>query len=224
MPLAGGAPFWGEHAAGIIDNIPDADAVHLTFDLCGSPGSGSELNRPLVKYLNENKIPATFFINARFIDANPGTLEELAANPLFRVENHGTEHKPASTSGQSAYGIKGTESEDELVREVMDNAEKMRERTGAASKWFRAGTAYYDERAIEIITKKLGMKIAGFKLALDAGATLPAKEVCERTLKAKPGDILLAHANRPKSDTLKGLKCGLPKLKKRGYKFAPLPD
>jgi peptidoglycan/xylan/chitin deacetylase (PgdA/CDA1 family) len=39
-------------------------------------------------------VPATLFVNARWIEANPRQFRQLAADPLFEIANHGTEHRP----------------------------------------------------------------------------------------------------------------------------------
>lgn len=48
------------------------------------------------------------FWNKCWIDANPDWARQIAVNPLFQIENHGTLHEPLSVNGRSAYGIAGT--------------------------------------------------------------------------------------------------------------------
>jgi peptidoglycan/xylan/chitin deacetylase (PgdA/CDA1 family) len=50
------------------------------------------------------RVPATLFINARWIKANPRNFRQLAADPLFEIGNHGIEHRALSVIGRSAYG------------------------------------------------------------------------------------------------------------------------
>ena len=217
--------FWGERGEGIIDSIysPDtAPHVYLTLDACGSKDDGYD--KELIDFLRAEKIKATLFINARWIDKNPDIFMQLARDPLFKIENHGMRHKPASVSGRTVYKIKGTVSKDDLVYEVNANADKIEKLTGRRPRWFRSGTAYYDGEAINIITKELGYKIAGFAITLDAGATFPAGKVYSQTMLAKSYDILLAHMNRPKGETFEGLKPALLELKAKGFVFDVLPN
>lgn len=215
--------FWSEHGPGITDRISSSNAVYLTLDACGS-AKGKAYDAELIAFLRANKIPATLFMNARWIDANPDIFMELANDPLFKIGNHGMEHKPASTIGREIYGIKGTTSPAALIAEIQDNADKIERLTGTRPLWFRSGTAYYDAPAINIITQDLNMKIAGFAETIDAGATLTADEVFARTISARPGDILLGHMNHPESGTRDGLIRALPLLKAKGYAFELLPE
>ena len=82
-------------------------------------------HRVMIEYLIKENIPATLFINARWIDANPEVFASLAANPLFEIANHGLLHRPASVNGKGIYGIAGTRSLDELVDEIEVNALKI---------------------------------------------------------------------------------------------------
>jgi len=215
---------WGEHLPGVTRNISEPEnALYLTLDACGNVGNMG-YDKELIQFLRDNEIPATLFVNYRWIDANLDALAELAADSLFKIENHGVNHSPASTRGRSVYGIKGTASVEQLIDEIVPNTEKIARLTGRAPTWYRSGTAYYDSDAVNVILTRLNMKIAGFAVAIDAGASLPAMQVYKYAMTARSGDILLAHFNHPKSGTLDGLKKALPELKKRGYVFMLLPD
>ncbi|MCL2335156.1 MAG: polysaccharide deacetylase, partial [Endomicrobia bacterium] len=96
--------------------------------------------------------------------------------------------------------------------------------TGKRPAWYRSGAAYYDAGALKIIGTELKLRIAGFAVSADEGATLTADGVYENMLKAQPGFIMLAHANRPESDTAEGLKRAVTELLKKGYVFRKLPD
>ena len=85
---------WGETVTGVKTSLQTKDRViALTFDACGSP-KGKGIDMDLIHFLEQEKIPATLFINARWIDANPELFLQLAANPLFSIANHGFQHRP----------------------------------------------------------------------------------------------------------------------------------
>lgn len=212
---------WGEAVSGVRSRLATSDRVlALTLDACGSP-KGKGVDQRLLDVLISEQIPATLFINARWIDANPELFRELAINPLFEIANHGTWHKPASVNGRTAYGITGTRDPAELVQEVELNARKIAAITGTRPRWYRSGTAYYDEYAVQI-AQQLGHEVIGFSLLGDAGATFSAAQVTAAFLKARPGDIIIAHMNHPESGTADGFIAALPQLKKRGFRFVPL--
>jgi peptidoglycan/xylan/chitin deacetylase (PgdA/CDA1 family) len=210
--------FWGEHTDGITDNIKSPEnTVYITLDLCGGG-----YDKALVDFLVSENVPATFFVTGAWIKKQSDDFAELSKNKLFKIENHGSKHKPASIDGKSIYGITGTQNEKELKAEIVDNADKIEKLTGTRPQWYRSGTAYYDDGAIKFINDN-GFNIAGFAITADAGATLPSDKVRKNVLSAHDGDILLLHANKPKSGTRVGLEQGIRELKKRNVKFAPLP-
>ena len=109
---------WGERVTGVRTRLATAERViALTFDACGS-GKGMGLDTRLIAFLEKEQVPATLFINSRWIGPNRAAFDRLAANPLFEIANHGTQHRPASVSGRSVYGIDGTRSVADLVDEV----------------------------------------------------------------------------------------------------------
>lgn len=214
---------FGEHVNGIIDNLNTKEKViALTLDACGG-NHGSEYDKELIDYLVSNNMPATLFINSRWIDSNMQTFKELSSNPLFDIENHGTLHKPLSVDGKSAYKIKGTNSQEEALKEVLDNHEKIEKLTGRKPKFFRAGTANYDDISINML-KDLKIKVIGFNINGDAGATFSENMVYKSVTKSQNGSIIICHMNKPRGSTAEGLKKSLPKLISEGYRFVKLEE
>ena len=214
--------LWGENIPGIKRKLDTGEKVlALTFDACGSRTDGYDGD--LIEYLKKEKIPAALFITGKWIDKFPGEFEKLSREPLFEIENHGFEHKPCSVSGKTAYGIEGTHNAGEVFDEVETNALKIEKITGRKSRYFRSGTANYDDVALKIIGD-LGYQAVGFSVNGDYGATASAGEIKKRLLNAPPGSIVIFHMNRPGRGTLEGLKEALPELRKKGMKFVKLSD
>ncbi|MDR0828458.1 MAG: polysaccharide deacetylase family protein [Desulfovibrio sp.] len=224
--FAGRAPaHWGELLPGVVSRLgpPDPEnpqtlRLALTLDACGGPDK-ENFDAGIIALLREYRIPATIFVTSIWLHSqNPDMVRELAADPLFTLAAHGARHRPASVNGASAYGIKGTSSARELVREVEENARDITRVSGQRPRWYRSGTAYYDDVAIDLITE-LNLCVAGYAVAGDEGATLSGNQVAEKLLRAQDGDILLLHLNKPKSGTRAGLQKALPELLKRGALF-----
>jgi len=214
---------WGETVAGVKTSLATKDkVVALTLDACGS-ASGKGIDAELIRFLDTEKVPATLFINARWIDANPDLFLHLARNPLFTIANHGLLHKPASVNGKSVYGINGTRDVGELVDEIELNAEKIEKLTGKRPVYYRSGTAFYDEIAVQV-AERLGHQVIGFSVLGDAGATYSAEKVTAALLTSKPGSIVILHMNHPESGTGKGVMAAVPLMKKKGFRFVRLSD
>ncbi|WP_233429889.1 MULTISPECIES: polysaccharide deacetylase family protein [Nocardia] len=213
---------WGMDLPGIITSIPaQGKQMALTFDACGGPDN-DEINTELMNYLVAHNIPATLFLNKRWIDADPGRAEQLAANPLFELANHGTRHCPLSVTGHAAYGIAGTSSPQQAIDEVWGNHERLTRLLGHPPRFFRAGTAHYDDVSVAIV-RDLGETPVGFSINADAGATFTAAQVRTAMSAAQPGAISIAHMHRPKSGTAEGMSVVLPVLRSRGFEFVKLP-
>jgi peptidoglycan/xylan/chitin deacetylase (PgdA/CDA1 family) len=214
---------WGEAVPGVVLRLPTADrVVALTLDACGGP-TGTGYDAELIENLRRERVPATLFVNARWIEANPRKFRELAADPLFEIANHGTEHRPLSVSGRSAYGINGTSNVAQVIDEVTVNQRLINHLTGAVPAFFRSGTAYYDDVAVRVVND-LGLQVVNFDVLGDAGATYSATQVGDAMLSSKPGSIILAHMNRPDSGTAEGIQARLPKLRRRGFRFVHLSE
>ena len=222
--FSGRAPHeWGEVVKGVKTRLnTDQKVLALTFDACGGP-KGSAYDERLIQYLESEEIPATLFISGRWMDANPGILQALSNNPLFEIENHGLTHKPCSSIGRPAYGIKGTKNIREIFDEIESNALRIQTGTGFKPGYFRPGTAYCDDVCAEI-ANALGYEVVNFSVRGDAGATYSRKQVKEALTRAPPGSIILMHMNHPGGKTAEGLKEAIPELRRRGFRFAKVSD
>jgi len=208
---------WGMSLPGIVTTFsPTGRQLALTFDACDRACDDG-----LLDTLQRNGVPALLFVCSKWIDANPGRTEQLAANPLFEIGNHGTRHVPLSVTGRSAYGIAGTASASEVVDEVSGEQARLTALTGKAPTFFRTGTAHYDDVAVQIVGD-LGLTPVGFSVNADAGATAPAAAVSAAIAHAAPGSIVLAHVNHPRSGTGAGVAAAVPAMLAAGWQFVPL--
>ncbi len=214
---------WGEHLNGVVSHIDDKNKeIALTLDACGGE-HGSKYDKELIDFLVKENIPATLFINYRWIEANKDIFMNLSKNNNFEIENHGYSHKPLSVNKKSVYNIEGTSNVEDVINEIKLNNDAIYKLTGKKPKYFRSGTAYYDEVAIKI-ADELGYKIAGFSINGDGGATFSKEEVINEVSKAKAGDIIISHFNQPNGNTYEGLKEALIILREKGYKFVKLGE
>lgn len=190
----------------------------LTLDACEGA-----FDAELIDFLIRNRIPATVFATRKWLDRNAAGVAVLTSNrDLFEIENHGERHIPAVIGlGRRVYGLRGEPDVVHLRREVLGGAQAVEEVTGIAPRWYRGATAQYDLPAISEI-ERLGYDIAGFSVNADAGATLSRAAIVARLRQVRGGDVILAHMNRPASDTAEGLRPALLELLRRGFIFVRL--
>lgn len=214
----------GARAVELHSRIVTRDAtdrrIALTLDACAGL-----YDAELIDFLIAQRIPATIFATKQWLDHNPTGRTVLLKYPeLFDIENHGEHHIPAVIGkGRKVYGIAGAPDVLHLRSEVANGAQAVEHVTGVPSHWYRAATARYDEDAVEEI-RRMGYRIAGFSVNADAGATLPQAEITHRLQHVRAGDIILAHMNKPHSQTAEGLRPGLLALQQRGLVFVHLND
>ena len=202
----------------IAGTVPSAHRVALTLDACSG-----KFDEDLLAFLIRNRIPATLFATERWLQKNPHGVSVIKANlDLFDVEDHGENHIPAVIgAGRKVYGIPGEPDIIHLRREVSEGARAITEMIGVPPHWYRGATAVYDPAAITEI-ERLGYKVAGFSVNADAGATLGRVAIAERLKHVKSGDVIIAHMNKPASDSAEGLSVGLIQLLKSGFVFVRL--
>jgi peptidoglycan/xylan/chitin deacetylase (PgdA/CDA1 family) len=208
---------WGMALPGIVTTFaPTGRQLALTFDACDHAS-----DERLLSTLQRFGVPAVLFVCSKWIDANPGRVEQLAANPLFDIGNHGTRHVPLSVTGRSAYGIAGTKSADEAVSEVWTEQQRLTALTGKAPAWYRTGTAHYDDVGVQIV-HELGLTPVGFSVNADNGATASAARVSAAVTGAAAGSIVLAHMNHPAAGTGAGFAAAIPVMQAAGWEFVRL--
>ncbi|MEQ1517393.1 MAG: polysaccharide deacetylase family protein [Usitatibacteraceae bacterium] len=189
--------------------------VALTLDACGGG-----FDAALVAMLIELRVPATIFATRKWIDRHPEGMALLNAHPeLFIIEDHGAAHVPAVIGvDKRVYGLRSVPDLAHLHEEVDGGARAIAATGAPRPQWYRGATAIYDRTAMAAI-EALGYRIAGFSVNADAGATLPRREIVARLGKVKAGDIIIAHMNKPASESAEALRDALPVLLRRGVQF-----
>lgn len=111
----------------------------------------------------------------------------------------------------------------EAVDEVFVNDRNIQRLTGRKPKFFRSGTAFYDDVAVRIVGD-LKEQAVGYSVLGDAGAPFNAEQVKNACLHAGAGSIIILHMNHPDKQTFEGIRQAIPELKRRGFRFVKLED
>jgi peptidoglycan/xylan/chitin deacetylase (PgdA/CDA1 family) len=210
---------WGVKITGVKTELDtEKKIVALTFD-----ADAGGYDAKLIDYLKGEKVSATIFATGKWIDEHADVFQELSEDPLFEIENHGSNHKPCSVNGKYAYGIKGTANVRDIFYEIEQNARRIETLTGKKPKYYRPGTAYLDDVCAEI-AEKLGYKIVNYNVVGDAGATFSTAQIKERLIGSKNGSIVIMHMNHPEKQTAQGVMAAIPEMKKLGFEFVKLSD
>ena len=197
----------------------DPPRIALTFDLCMG-----KTDRRIFDVLIAEKIPATLFVTARWLNKNPEAIAQIREHPeLFEIGNHGQNHIPAIDEPGTIYGLKTAGSLRAVCEEVEGGASAI-EKVGLMPQFkpfYRGAAARYTTRSLKLI-EDLGFHVAGFSINGDQGASLSTSMVLKRLKMAKDGDVTIAHMNQPTRASGAGVAEALHDLKQQGMHFVTL--
>lgn len=216
-------PF-GEVIPGVITTLKTQEPViALTLDACGGQGPHS-YDQDMIQFLEKQEVKATIFISGRWLKYHEAKAKMLAGNPLFTIENHGLHHKPASSNGRSAFGIKGTQNLHHLYREIKGNHDYIERITGTKTKYYRPGTGYIDQRALKL-AEELDHKVIGFNI-ISGDVLYPGDkaQIKARLDQATAGAIVIIHLNHADWQGFEALKEWVIQKKNQGYRFVHLDE
>ncbi len=193
--------------------------VAVTLDAC--PG---HFDPRVANLLVERGIPATIFITAVWMRMNPEGLAFFLAHPkVFTLENHGARHLPPVLGTQRIYGLEVAGSWPAIQAEIEGGAEAIAKVTGRRPVWYRGAAGLYTPSVVPGIAAT-GVRVAGYSLNSDAGASLSAETVAARLKAARDGDVIEGHINQPHRASGAGIAAGLAALQESGVQFARLDE
>ena len=157
--------------------------VALTFDCCQT-AKPAGYDKRLVSFLTAHKVPATFFLGGRWIEAHPQTTKALAAVPYFELENHSYLHPHMNK-------LTAAQARQELVK----TQQLLTKQAGRPARFFRPP---YGEWNKLVLTEaaRAGMAIVTWTVVTgDPDRHATVKDLMAAFRKSGPGSIIIMHAN-----------------------------
>ncbi|HEY5932655.1 MAG TPA: polysaccharide deacetylase family protein [Nitrospira sp.] len=163
---------------------PTCPGVALTFDLCPVQ-KGSGYDQPLMDYLIEHRIPATFFMSGKWMAKHEPQVEKLLGLEYFEVGTHGEVH--AHLPMHDA---------DEQRTEILVPVRTLRDYYAHEATLFRPPYGEYNDVTVDVVNM-LGLRFIQWTIESgDPDPTLSAEQILTRVAnRAKPGSIIVFHAN-----------------------------
>ena len=159
-------------------------ALAFTFDLCPVT-QGSGFDAPLVKFLEEHRVHATFFASGRWIASHDAELRELIAQPFFEIGTHGQAHAhlPTLTPEAQAAEIRGA-------------VQTMAATYGVRATLFRPPYGEYNDDTIRMADAAGQTVVTWSIVSGDPDPKLPASGIVDDVVsRAKNGAVIIFHAN-----------------------------
>lgn len=213
---------------------PGQKLLALTFDLCERAAERTGYDRAIVNYLRAQRVPATFFAGGKWLRSHPEQAMQLMADPLFEIGNHAWTHGNLRTLplAKRREQLLWTQAEYELLREEL-LARSCAQRAGAAEvdkipplpRVFRFPYGACDAEALDLVAAN-GIAAVQWDVAPgDPVPTLTARALADSVLKqARPGSIVVMHANGRGRHTAEALPLLVPKLREKGFSFVTVSD
>ena len=192
----------------------DRKVVALTFDA----GSGNEAVASILRTLEAQHVPGSFFLTGQFVDDFPSSARAIAAR--YPVGNHTYRHPDLTTLSSSS-----------VRSELRTAAARIKAVTGQDPRpWFRFPFGAVDARTISVVNAECYVP---FRWTVDtlgwkgtSGGQSVTSVVSRVVAAARPGEIVLMHVGAHPTDhsTLDAdaLPLVISQLRARGYTFTTL--
>ena len=203
--------FWGDAstANGAKDSKNSVGKLYLTFD----DGPNPSTTPHLLSLLEEEKVPATFFLIGQQI-AQYRELGKQIVEAGHAVGNHSYQHEfmPGMPLKRVLEEINLT---NKLIEEISGNSTR---------KLFRPPYGILDKRVAACV-KEAGMSIVYWTLVPEDWQNVGTDRIVERvTKKMSAGSIIVLHEGSSIAEqTIGATKQIIARAKERGFEFSPLP-
>lgn len=187
-----------------------------------SGGCHSLYQAGIVDYLEQEKIPATFFVTGLWAEEYPEAVRHIAGIPFFEIGNHSYSHCAFSAD---CFGLPELPDRDKQA-DLQKSQTILTKLTGKKPFQFRFPGGCNSPKDVALV-KSQGLRIIGWSFASGDAFNRNTQSIVDQVLsKAKNGSIVVFHllGDRygPKSE--EALRLILPELKKKGFRFVKVSD
>ncbi len=188
--------------------------IALTFDLCATPDDDYSLDRKVVDALTRTRTPATFFMGGLWAKAHPKEARELAAVPYFEIGNHSNAHGDFQKMSASA-----------VRKDVMTAQLSIRSITGRTPRTFRYPFDHWGAVSAAQVGDLGLIGVAEDVRTGDPDPNISAKRIVQYVVDvAKPGSIVIMHANGNGVHTAEAMPGLIRGLEREGFEMVTVRE
>ncbi len=215
-------------------DVPKGEKViALTFDLCEQRGEIAGYDGRIFDYLRQQGVKATFFAGGKWIVSHRERTEQLMTDPMFEIGNHTETHanlrllQPAAIQQQVLAPQKAYDDAraDLATKQCVASSPEGINAVPQQFKVFRFPYGTCNEASLKAVNDA-GMLAIQWDVATgDPDPHESAERIAAAMVnEAKPGSIIVNHANGRGWHTAEALLIAIPKLKAKGYKFVTVSE
>ncbi len=211
---------------------PGKKLIALTFDLCEQPHEIAGYEGAIVDYLRRENVKATFFAGGKWMRSHETRTQQLMADPLFEIGNHSEAHRKLRllSGAKLAAEVSGPQRAYETIRTKLAQMQCAVDRPAAMQSvaprmtLFRFPYGACNDAALHEIRSQ---GLTAIQWDISTGDPTPEQSsaaIVRAMLQAKPGSILLNHANGRGWHTAAAIPVAVEKLRKQGFEFVTVSE
>jgi peptidoglycan-N-acetylglucosamine deacetylase len=221
---------------GAIRRVKIADGrklIALTLDLCETNGEIAGYDGAIFEYLRANNIKATIFTGGKWMRSHPQRTAQLIADPRFEMANHGDRHRNFRLISGDALSseIHGPQQAYEQARSKLGELQCTREHKADFEKLparmtlLRFPFGACNQASLDAVNDA-GLLAIQWDLSTGDPAPKQSAEAIANAMvkRAKPGSIIIAHANGRGHNTAAALPVAIPQLQAAGFEFVTVSE
>ena len=217
---------------GAIRSVETGERVcALTFDMCELATSTSGFDADIVLWLQDNSVPATFFMGGKWMRTHERRVREVLRDPLFEIANHAWSHGNFGLLSEARMReeILDTQCQYELIREdVLKNSGRSSLGDGfppaPSLRFFRFPYGRSSETALRLLAE-YGLEPIQWNVVAETGGNNASLQQAREVMRqVTPGSILLFHANLVPKGSFQLLRYVAEGLRRQGYRFVTVGE
>jgi len=205
----------------------------LTFDLCEGPRETAGYEQEIIDFLRANSVKATFFAGGKWMRSHPEQTMQLMAEPRFEIGNHSWSHANFRriSLDEAREQVLRTREQYALLRQTLIERSREKGVDAAAAgvrqsmDLFRFPYGTCTSESLGLISE-LGLRAIQWDVVSgDPAKGRTASGIVSTVMRtARPGSIVIFHANGKGNGTLESLRELVPKLRGRGFEFVTVSE
>jgi len=207
--------------------------IALTFDLCETAGETAGYDGGIIDYLRLQRVKATYFAGGRWMVSHKERAEQLLSDPLFEVGTHGWAHRNTRLigGGELRREIFSPTIAYSSLRSGLSQAQCAAAHASAFSAiperptLFRFPFGACNAESLQAVAEAGLVAIQWDVPTGDPSPNRSARAIAEAMIRnARPGSIIILHANGRGYHTAEALPIAIPALRAKGFEFVTISE